>query len=444
MEKIYCVEKGFEDSFEFDKLSLAQPNALQGGSYFTKLLNNNNPLRIQLNQCSTKQGIVKTDKKLYCDLMFKNDDNSFIKWLEKFEQKCHQLIFDKKHLWFHTDFDFSDLENTFTSPMRIYRSGSFVLVRVYIQNSKLIKKNNSCLVYDENETLLSLDDMKVTNNIIPLITIEGIRFSSRSFQIDITLNQVMVLKDVPDLNSHCAIKINNPFENRINLERKGDNTIPKKENNTNNDAEGEEVGEEAAEEAEGEEVREEEAEEVREEVREEEAEAEAEEVREEVREEEAGGEEVRKEEAIEEETGGEEVREEEAGGERSDQTIIKESEDEKKDENINEKQEIINGGEADKNEKISKPLEDLTEKLEEVTLDLNNNLETIKLKKPNEVYYAIYRAAREKAKNARKLAVEAHLEAKKIKTAYMLDEIDESEDESILDSDEESVILDLG
>ena len=61
--------------------------------------------------------------------------------------------------------------------------------------------------------------------------------------------------------------------------------------------------------------------------------------------------------------------------------------------------------------------------------------EPITLKKPNEVYYEIYKAARKKAKHMRKIAVEAYLEAKNIKTKYALDEIDESEDEELEDDE---------
>ena len=70
--------------------------------------------------------------------------------------------------------------------------------------------------------------------------------------------------------------------------------------------------------------------------------------------------------------------------------------------------------------------------LEEVNLENSieeNNLERIKLKKPNEVYYDIYRSARDKAKNMRKLAIQAYLEAKEIKTKYILEDIDISDDD---------------
>ena len=67
--------------------------------------------------------------------------------------------------------------------------------------------------------------------------------------------------------------------------------------------------------------------------------------------------------------------------------------------------------------------------LKEMDFTLENNLETITLKKPNQVYYEIYKKAREKAKEAKKHAILAYLEMKNIKKTYMLDDIDESDSE---------------
>ena len=66
--------------------------------------------------------------------------------------------------------------------------------------------------------------------------------------------------------------------------------------------------------------------------------------------------------------------------------------------------------------------------LEEFSLDIDSleNDTPMILKKPNEVYYEIYREARRKAKIAKKAAVIAYLEAKNIKNTYMLDDIDEN------------------
>jgi hypothetical protein len=69
--------------------------------------------------------------------------------------------------------------------------------------------------------------------------------------------------------------------------------------------------------------------------------------------------------------------------------------------------------------------------LKEIDLSttLDNSLETFKLKKPNQVFYEIYKKAREKAKEAKKNAILAYLEMKNIKKTYMLEDMDESDSE---------------
>ena len=76
--------------------------------------------------------------------------------------------------------------------------------------------------------------------------------------------------------------------------------------------------------------------------------------------------------------------------------------------------------------------------LEEVSINYENIEDTINLKNPNEVYYEIYKKARTKAKDLRKVAMDAYLEAKEIKTKYMLSDSEESEDDNISDSDSDN------
>ena len=62
MENIFELNK----PFDFSKLSLAHPSAIQGGSYFTKIEHGLKPLYIQTTKSQTKQGISKSGKKYYC------------------------------------------------------------------------------------------------------------------------------------------------------------------------------------------------------------------------------------------------------------------------------------------------------------------------------------------------------------------------------------------
>ena len=66
--------------------------------------------------------------------------------------------------------------------------------------------------------------------------------------------------------------------------------------------------------------------------------------------------------------------------------------------------------------------------LHEVNLATVSDDEFITLREPSDVYMDIYRNAREKAKRMRKAAAEAYLEARQIRTQYLLDEIDSSDD----------------
>ena len=116
--------------FQFESLTLAQPNGLQGGSYFTRLLLNDNPVYIQAPACQTKQGIVTNGKKSYCDLMFTGDNEEILDWFENLEKTLIDKIYEKRNLWFHNSLEKEDIENAFTSLMRVYKSGRYYLVRV--------------------------------------------------------------------------------------------------------------------------------------------------------------------------------------------------------------------------------------------------------------------------------------------------------------------------
>ena len=75
------------EMFDFSKLSLAHPVGIQGGAYFTKIECNKKPLYVQTVKSLTRQGLVKSNKKYHCDLMFDKNAEQLIQWFEKFEKK---------------------------------------------------------------------------------------------------------------------------------------------------------------------------------------------------------------------------------------------------------------------------------------------------------------------------------------------------------------------
>jgi len=75
------------------------------------------------------------------------------------------------------------------------------------------------------------------------------------------------------------------------------------------------------------------------------------------------------------------------------------------------------------------PFDENNDELKEFQISIEPTMDPITLKKPNEVYYDLYKQARKKAKEAKKTALIAYLEAKNIKKTYMLENLDDSDDD---------------
>ena len=359
--------------FDFSKLSLSQPIAVQGGAYFTKLKFNSEPFYIQTPKCLTKQGINETSKKAYMDLMFTSDDDEVIEWFETLESTLVNLIFQKKHLWFQDDIEFGDIENFFNPITRAYKGGKFHLIRTSITKNKT-NNQYTCGVYDENENVLPITDIKESNIIIPILEVIGIKFSARNFQLELVGKQIMVLNNKPIFNS-CLIKRNNNMSksvNNNNLEEESSHLESTTKIETESNENKESIHESSSN-------------------------------------------------IIDELLEDNEIEEEIKADNKKEIAL----------EDLELKEEI---NEVDLEE--SNDLEDVSEKIN------TTNTETIKLKNPNEVYMEIYKIAKQKAKQHKKAAISAYLEAKKIKNTYLLEDLENSEDssdEEEIDSDSEQI-----
>jgi hypothetical protein len=359
--------------YDFSSLYLGPPSSLAQGSYFTRIMyGTNKPLYIQTPKSLTKQGFIKSGKKIYTDLMFDNTDTVLIQWLENLETTCQDLIYNKGQSWFETKLEKDDIESAFTPSIKVYKSGKYYLLRVNVKSNVKI--------YDELDHILSCEDIKPENNVISIIEVQGIKFTSKNFQIEFELKQSMIVSPDPFLDE-CFIKKPNKNGEKIkkNNEVNSENILTPdilKEfiDESVKDLEGKQIG-------------------------------------------------------------------------KKDNTL-----NVKKNEVIDMENYLVNNMEnnlvndmtndiaIDIGENIDLELEDLDKKdIDEQKLnnlllevDINNNFinkedKGITLKKPNQVYYEIYKKAREKAKEAKSLALKAYFEMKNIKTTYMLDNIDESD-----------------
>ena len=387
------------ESFEFTNLSLANPVGIQGGAYFTKILNNNNPLYIQTTRCVTRQGLVKSGKKYYGDFMFDNSSASLINWFENLESRCQQLILGKSSEWFQSALDVSDIENAFNSTIRIYKSGKFYLVRANVKNNAL--NEPSIKIYNENEVPLAISDITSDKNLISILEIQGIKFTSRNFQIEIEIKQIMVLNN-DLLFNNCLIKTDNTH--RLNGKIKdtpADDIIKCIEDTLEDEpttvviVENQNNGREKP-------VHEEEEEEDKENIT-----------------------------IIKTEELGLSMLDDDAV-ESSDIIISKEDPP-----TTTEQDSILKNIQSDDNLEV---LAEMEPELTEIDFNctLEDTIEEIKLKKPNQVYFELYKEAKKKAKLAKRSAIIAYLEAKNIKKTYMIENVNDSDSDFDAEIDEVS------
>jgi hypothetical protein len=373
--------------FPFEKITLITPTAMAGGVYFSKILINKKQLYIQSPKCKTKQGIIKSGKKNYADLVFTNDDEEFIQWIDSFEQTVKKHIYTNREKWFDMDLDEDDVDNYFSPTVKFFKSGKQYIMRVNISQ----RIGSSPLkIYDENEMDVEMESINENTQLITILEIQGVRCSTKSFQIDIELKQIMVLKPV-NLFEKCIIKSK---QSKENLEK--DLVNNKIETNSGKTPNIKILTVDMP-----------------------------------------IGEPQRNEVPIDEDF--------------VDNNVIKMhiselSKDEMPRDEMS-KDEIpgdeIPGDEMPRNE-ISQPqthVDELfkndTSDILEIDLDIDE-IETsniFHLKEKTEIYYQMYREARQKAKLAKSLALSSYLEARRIKNLYMLDNIDESDESDLEDLD---------
>ena len=401
------------DAFDFNSISLGEPQAIQGGSYYAKLyLSSDNIVCVQLPRCTLKQGIVETKKAKYCDLMYeRSSSSSLVDWIEKLEVSIQDKIDNKKSIWFQGELTRDDIETMMTPISRSYKSGRKILIRCYLDISRETGKDK-CIVYDEKETLLGINTLDIDRDLVPLIQIEGIRFTSRSFEVDIKLVQVMALDNRPDLSKVCLIKMNSDrgsgsvnasdsvnASHSVNACDSANASDIANTTNACNDCDSslhtqdsENLDKETHNNIESE------------------IEENIEDIKSESNDDKA-------------------CLENKPTGESNIEIPINENP------SVNEEEEFVSDGSVDTRKESNIPV------IQEVNLDLSNVEDSISLKNPDEVYYNIYRKARKRAKEMRHAAVDAYLEAREIKNKYLLNDIDSSEeDEDIVDSEDGSTI----
>lgn len=196
LTKMYTDHKYMENIFEtnsqfnFEQIRLTSPSAMIGGNHMIKFLVKDLPLYIQPPRCKTKNGIFKSGKRYYSDLMFSHDNEEFVQWLEELEKYVCANIYSNREKWFDSNMEQNDIENYFTPPLKLYKSGKFYLVRV---NAPYGLTQTSLTIYNEAEEKVDPDSIEENSNVITILEVQGVKCSSRSFQLEFELKQMMLL-----------------------------------------------------------------------------------------------------------------------------------------------------------------------------------------------------------------------------------------------------------
>jgi hypothetical protein len=440
MENVSILSYDDKDLNISNNVTLSMPSSVQGGSYFTKIHYAKRPLYMQTPKCVSKQGIITIGKKMYIELVVSNEkDGEFISFLENLEKTCIDIIFEKRHIWFTDELEKTDIETAFASIIKSYKNGTSHLLKLNINNTSNHAKHGigigglqTCFVFDENNNSLKFDDVRPETPLITIMEFEGIKFTSKSFLFEMNARQILIIDEKPIFNS-CLIKPKkkdeqNEFDERLNDKNCGDelkkteesvllsstNTTTSVASHDNDAVNAVNIADDNNDDA----VNiaavniaavniaavnaSEAASAMQNELKEQEPEQEQEpEFSENKKNEECLGELVKAAKGLE----------------------IKTSQPENK--KVNK-------------ENVEEHDDELVEVNLELPQELDSGFEKIKLQNANEVYYKMYKEAKEKAKSAKKIAVEAYLAAEEIKFTYNLVDNESDSDNSSSEGESES------
>jgi hypothetical protein len=239
--------------------------------------------------------------------------------------------------------------------VRLYKSGRAYLVRVLLKGNTARDGGDAECVFNQRREAVPYSEVTVDSKVIPLIKVDCIRFSARSFAIELTLPQLMVLEN-STTTPGCMIRTGEdpePSSESTLLDVNEAVLEPIQASHRTEDAHQLHVDEP--------------------------------------------------------------VREEDPEPARAEEPVKEVGVDEE-----------VKPHESDE---VHQPM---PEGVTAVALDdIEPSNEAVELRKPNEVYRQIYEAALAKAKLAKKTAVEAYLEARRIRHMYLLDDLEQSDDEEM-------------
>jgi hypothetical protein len=399
------------EQFDINSIHLGNPYTQNGVIMNDIFVDSNNNFYIQTPKCISKDGLVEsatnTNTKLQIDLIFTKQQNDFLDFIGKVEEHIQGILKEKKELWFATEMTDEDIEHSFSTSFRYIKKHFHLRALNTYKKYDIVNNNTNNLVriFDENRVNKLVCDVKKDKELITIIHVRRIKCSSFSFTIEYNVKQILITNTEEQFNQ-CLIALPPSTKNTtftagqdnvtqdttvsnddeditelINLEKRSNTDITENDN-------GEDIVET----------------------------------------------EVDNEVAIHQEIETDNTTENEKNStdeEKSTEIIVETDILNKELENKELENKELENKEVENEDIIDIDVKNVDNlgNIEEVEIIESGSNETISLKDPTEVVLEIYKEARRKAKEIKKRALAAYLEAEKIRETYMLDNIESSDDD---------------
>jgi len=169
------------EHYDQSLINLGEPVTNDDENYYCDLTYNHSPFIIQTNQ------ICYSFKEINDSICISLASQDYALWIESLYKYSIELIYNKSSEWFDEELSFSDIENSFLSPLK-----SNIQKGCYDINCSL--DINNLIIIDNKGRIVNKTKLK-NYKIVPTLHIKGIKFNSKNFMLDIVLKSIIALEE---------------------------------------------------------------------------------------------------------------------------------------------------------------------------------------------------------------------------------------------------------
>lgn len=180
------------EPFKFESIVFADPTSGgQRGGYFSRLsCADSSPLLIQTSATTSKSGITTTTRSTHMDIEVESN-SALHQWLSDLENYILESITANSDKWFTSPMTADEISYLLVPVCK--RQASREFMRATIPVARYAAQSRGLSVFDENEVSQSQSSITAETHFIGVVEVVGVRFTSTAMRIELNLKQVMVL-----------------------------------------------------------------------------------------------------------------------------------------------------------------------------------------------------------------------------------------------------------